>query len=77
MKNSDVNAVAAKLQGSQKLLFTTFATVEQQWNDVARRKFEEDYLATIEPNIKKMVEAITRLSTVLANAERHCNSEYQ
>ena len=40
-------------------------------------KFEENYLATIEPSVKKMVDAIARLATVLTNAEHQCGSDFE
>ena len=75
MKNFDVNAGAAKLEMALKTFRTTFAAVDPQWTDAARREFQETHLAPMEPNVKNMVEAIARLAEVLAAAERQCSDD--
>jgi hypothetical protein len=75
MRNVDVNAGAAKLELALKTFRTTFAAVESQWTDAARRDFQETHLAPLEPKVKNMVDAITRLAEVLAAAERQCGSD--
>jgi hypothetical protein len=75
MKTFDVNAGAAKLEMALKTFHTTFAAVDPQWTDAARREFQETHLAPMEPNVKNMVEAVTRLAEVLAAAERQCSDD--
>ena len=75
MKNFDVHAGAAKLEIALKTFHTTFAAVDPQWTDAARREFQETHLAPMEPNVKNMIEAIARLTEVLAAAERQCNED--
>jgi uncharacterized protein YukE len=75
MKHSDVNASAAKLELTLKTFRTTFAAVEAQWTDTARRDFQATYLAPMDQKVKGMVQAITRLAEVLAGAERQCGSD--
>ena len=75
MKNSDTVGAAAKLELALKTFRTTFASVDPQWTDAARRDFEETHLAPMEPNVRNMLEAIARLTAVLATAERQCGSE--
>jgi uncharacterized protein YukE len=75
MKNSDVGASAAKIELALKTFQTTLAAVDPQWTDAARYDFEKTYLAKIDPNVRNMLEAIARLATVLAAAERQCNPE--
>ena len=75
MKNSDIVGAAAKLELALKTFRTTFAAVDPQWTDAARRDFEETHLAPVEPNVRNMLEAIARLAAVLATAERQCGSE--
>ena len=75
MKNSDIVGAAAKLELALKTFRTTFAAVDPQWTDAARRDFEETHLAPMEPNVRNMLEAIARLAAVLAAAERQCGSE--
>ena len=75
MNDSDVNAGAAKLELALKTFRATFAAVDPQWTDAARRDFQETYLTPLEPNVRNMLEAIARLAGVLAAAQRQCSSE--
>lgn len=77
MKPSDITTVIGKLEAAEDAFEATFDSVEKQWTDARRRQFEEDYLATIEPNVRKMIDEIGRLATVLVNASHQCSSEYQ
>lgn len=75
MKSFDINTGAAKLELALKTFRTTYAAVDPQWTDSARREFSETYLAPLEPHVKSMLDAIARLGEVLAAAERQCSSE--
>jgi hypothetical protein len=75
VKSCDLAAGAAKLELSLKSLRTTAAAVDRQWNDAASRKFQEDHMSTVEPKVRAMIDAIGRLTEVLAAAERECGSE--
>jgi hypothetical protein len=75
VKHSDVAACAAKLELALKTFRTTFGAVDRQWADAARDDFEENHLASMEPNVRSMLEAIARLGEVFAGAERQCDSE--
>jgi hypothetical protein len=77
MKVSDVNAGGAKLELALKTFRTTFSAVEPQWNDAARRDFQDTHLAPMDPKVRNMIEAIARLSAVFAAAERQCGEEEQ
>ena len=75
MRNSDIAGAAGKLELSLKTFRTAFATVDPQWTDAARRDFEETHLAPMEPSVRNMLDAITRLAAVFEAAERQCGSE--
>jgi hypothetical protein len=75
MKSANIQTSAAKLELALKTFRTTWAAVEPQWTDAARRDFHETYLAPIEPNLKNMLDSIGRLAAVLAVAESNCGSE--
>jgi hypothetical protein len=77
MKHSDLGSVISKLEAAEDAMEAGFSGVEKDWTDKVRRDFEENYVATIEPNVKKMVDAIARLATVLTNAEHQCGSEFE
>jgi hypothetical protein len=77
VKSADISGVIGKLGDAQKSLLTTFGAVDRQWNDAARRQFEEDYFSTVEPSVKRILEAASRLATLLATAEQECASEHE
>jgi hypothetical protein len=75
MKHFDLSAGAAKLEMAAKTFRTTFAGVDPQWTDAARRGFQEEHLAPIEPNVKKMLAATARLADLLMAAQRQCSDD--
>jgi hypothetical protein len=75
VKSCDLNSGAAKLELALKTLRITLSSVEKQWNDETHRKFQENHLASIEPSVRNMFDAIARMSEVIAAAERDCESE--
>jgi hypothetical protein len=77
MKAADINGVLGKLGDAKKSFFGTFATVDKQWTDVARKQFEEKYMETIDPNVKNIMEIVGRLGTVLTEAEQRCSDNEQ
>jgi len=75
MKSCDLSSGAAKLELALKTLRTTINAVDREWNDEAQRKFQENHLMAIEPSVRNMFDAISRLAEVIASAEHHCGSE--
>jgi uncharacterized protein YukE len=75
VKSCDLTSSAAKLELALKSLRTTLSAVEEQWTDETHRKFRENHLAAIEPNVKRLFDAVGRMSEVIAAAERDCNPE--
>jgi hypothetical protein len=76
MSGPNVHGAAAKLENALKAFRTTFSGVDQQWSDVARRDFEETYLAPMEPHVHQMISVIGRMVTVLASASAECGSDF-
>ncbi len=76
MGDFSAHGAAAKLEDALKVFRTTFANVESQWTDAARREFEETHLAPMEPHVKDMLAVIARLSAAVAAAEHDCGSNF-
>jgi hypothetical protein len=76
MSGPNVQGAAGRLEDVAKTFRTQFATVEEKWTDVARREFEDNYLAPMEPHVHQMIAAIGRLATVLASADAECGADY-
>lgn len=72
MRNWDLTSGAAKLELAMQSLQTARAEARQYWNDEAHDKFQETYLAPMEPKLRNLLDAVHRLAEVLANAERQC-----
>jgi hypothetical protein len=75
VKSCDLSSGTAKLELAIKSLRVTLSAVEKEWNDQAHRKFHEEYLAPIDPNVRRMTDAISRMAESIAAAERDCGSE--
>ncbi|MCE5301749.1 MAG: hypothetical protein LLF97_01420 [Planctomycetaceae bacterium] len=75
MKPADIGGGVAKLELALKTLHTTLASVDQQWTDAARRDFQTMHLASVDPNVRNMREAVIRLADAVAAAERQCGDE--
>jgi hypothetical protein len=73
MKSCDLTSGAAKLELAMKSLRITLSVVDQRWNDETHRKFQEEHIAPIEPNVKKMMDAIGRMAEAIAACERQCD----
>ncbi len=72
MRNWDLNSGASKLELAMQSLFAANAEARQYWCDEAERKFEEAYIAPLEPKVRGVLDAINRLAEVLLAAERQC-----
>jgi hypothetical protein len=75
MKSCDLTTGASKLELALKTFRATLSAVEQQWTDDTHRKFQENYLSTIEPSVKKMFDAVGRMVEVIGACERQCDEE--
>jgi hypothetical protein len=75
VKSCDLSSGTAKLELAMKSLRVTLSAVEKEWTDQANRKFHEEYLAPIDPNVRRMMDAIARMAESIAAAERDCGSE--
>ena len=45
-----------------------------QWDDPISRSFDQRFLVPLEPRFQRAMDAIDRLSQILAEAERQCGS---
>jgi hypothetical protein len=45
-----------------------------QWNDPISHSFDQRFLVPLEPRFQRAMDAIDRLTQILAEAERQCGS---
>jgi hypothetical protein len=72
MKGWDLTAGAAKLELAVQSLQATTDLLEESWNDEAFQRFRDTHLTPMEPKVKLVLDAVRRLSELLANAQRDC-----
>ena len=72
MKSWDLATGAGKMELAQERLKAACDEAERYWSDDAYRKFHESYIATVDPKIRNVLDALHRLSEVIAAAERQC-----
>jgi len=64
--------VASSLSVALKDLKQRWADTQEEWSDSVSRKFEEEHLAPIEPQVLATLKAVNRLNQVLARAYEEC-----
>lgn len=69
----DLVTGAAKLSDALKNLHIHWEETKEQWQDAACRRFEEEHLAPLEPQVHLTLDAIARLADVLERAQRECS----
>jgi hypothetical protein len=72
MRGCDPASAAAKLEAAMEALQLARAEVAPQWDDPVSRDFEKQFLAPLEPKVKRALEAIHHLVETLSRAERDC-----
>jgi hypothetical protein len=72
MKIADLTSGAAKIATAYKTLRLHWESTKEHWHDDNRRRFEEDYLDPLEPQVAAALEAIGNLSEVMRRAEQEC-----
>ena len=70
MRVGDLTTGMSKLRRSFETLRATSGETFETWQDGAARAFEEHYLRDVEPKVKVALDAMNRLSSVLAKAEQ-------
>jgi hypothetical protein len=72
MKIADLTSGAAKISSAYKTLKVRWDNTKEHWHDDNCRRFEENYIDPLEPQINAALEAISRLAEVLGRAEQEC-----
>jgi hypothetical protein len=70
MRIGDLTTGMSKLRRSYDNVRAISGEVFEQWDDATARAFEEKYLRDLEPKVKIALEAMNRLSSVLAKADQ-------
>lgn len=70
MPSPNVVAGAARLKHAFQALRDRWREVEPTWDDAARRRFEDRYIAPIGPGVDAALVAIQKIGEVLDRARR-------
>jgi hypothetical protein len=73
MPNAKVLAGATRLKQTTRVLRDQWLSTEAGWGDVVRQRFEERYLAPIEPAVDSAVNGLQILAEVLDRVRRDCS----
>jgi len=73
MRGCDPEGIAAKLGLAMEALQHARASTTSQWDDAMRRAWEQEYLAPLEPKVRRALDAMRHLAEVLSKAERECS----
>jgi hypothetical protein len=69
MKVGDLHSGAVKLEQAMRALNARWEQTKTLWRDPASKRIEDQYLADLEPQVKVVLEAASRLAEVLDKAQ--------
>jgi hypothetical protein len=74
MRQCDLATGAARIRHALEHLETVWNDAAGQWNDDVSRRFREEHLEPMIPNVKLALDAISRMSLLMDEVERDCES---
>jgi hypothetical protein len=74
MRKCDLSTGAARIRGALENLETVWNNVSDDWNDAVSRRFREHHLDPMIPRVKLALDAISRMTLVMDEVERDCES---
>jgi hypothetical protein len=74
MRKCDLATGAARIRHGLENLETVWRESSGEWNDAVSRRFYEHHLEPVVPRVKLALDAITRMSMLMAEVERDCES---
>jgi hypothetical protein len=74
MRRCDLNTGAGRIRHALENLETVWGEISDQWNDSVSRRFREQHLDPMVPRVKLALDAISRMSLLMDEVERDCES---
>ena len=74
MRRCDLATGAARIRDAMENLETVWNEISDQWNDAVSRRFREHHLDPMVPRLKLALDAISRMSLLMDEVERDCES---
>lgn len=73
MKRSDFLTPAARLEDAMRKLEHSWVATKELWDDPVSQKVEEEFLIPMHAQIRCLLDAATKLSSVMRTAEHECS----
>jgi hypothetical protein len=73
MPNARVLAGATRLKQTTRVLRDLWLSTEAGWGDVVRQRFEERYLAPIDPAVDSAINGLQVMAEILDRVRRDCS----
>jgi hypothetical protein len=73
MPNAKVLAGATRLKQTTRVLRDQWLVTEETWSDAVRQRFEERYLAPLEPAVESAINGLQAMAEVLDRVRRDCS----
>ena len=73
MPNAKVMSGSNRLKQTLRALKDQWLVTEATWSDVVRRKFEDRYLAPVDPAVDAAVNGMQKIAEVLDQVRRDCS----
>jgi hypothetical protein len=74
MRQCDLATGAGRIRHALENLETVWNETSDQWNDAVSRRFREYHLDPMVPKLKLALDAIARMSLLMDEVERDCES---
>jgi hypothetical protein len=75
MKTCDLTSGVGRMKQATKILREQWLLTREVWTDETARKFEEQYLQPLLPQMQLTLAAVNRFAEVMEKAEKECGDE--
>jgi len=77
MRVCDFNSTLGRLELSLKALGQAWSETKKQWHDQTSKRFEDDHLGLVHAKVSATASAVSRLGSVLQQAEQELEDREQ
>ena len=74
MRKCDLATGAGRIRHAIENLETVWNGISDQWDDAVSRRFREQHLDPMIPRVKLALDAISRMTLLMDEVERDCES---
>jgi hypothetical protein len=74
MRKCDLATSAGRIRHALKNLEVVWHEISDQWDDAASRRFREQHLDPMIPDVKLALDAISRMDLLMDEVQRDCES---